>query len=247
MTVEPHLLVSEYKLTNTPFVPHPLEGLVARPVTIRDEDILEAARAVFLERGIRATTADIAKRADVSEGSLFKRFRSKDELFRVALGGHYEPDFELHRMLAARVGQGDVEETLVMLGHGLMEKFFTMMPDWMMSWANSGGEKRFEWGGGPPPNMIKGQRAFAGYLEGEMRLGRVKRGDAEVIARTFSGAIYLFCFTEVMFGPSPELPMPRAAFVRGLVRSLWDGLAPESPRTKARAKPRPKAKAAKKR
>jgi AcrR family transcriptional regulator len=200
---------------------------LARPVTIRDEDILEAARAAFLEGGIRTTTAEIAKRAGVSEGILFKRFHRKEELFRAALGGQYQPDNELHAALAARIGKGTVEETLVMVGNALMDKFFLMMPDWMMAWANTRGEATFEWGKGPPPNMIKGQRALAGYIEGEMRLGRVKRGDAEIFARTFSGSIYLFCFTEVMFGKSPELPMPRDAFVRGLVQSLWQGLAPE--------------------
>jgi hypothetical protein len=41
---------------------------MARPVTISDEQILDAARAVFTEKGPRATTAEIAERAGVSEG-----------------------------------------------------------------------------------------------------------------------------------------------------------------------------------
>jgi len=45
-----------------------------RPAKIKDEEILAAAREVFLEKGIRATTAEVAKRAGIAEGSIFNRF-----------------------------------------------------------------------------------------------------------------------------------------------------------------------------
>ena len=38
---------------------------MARPVSIKDETIIAAARQVFLERGIQATTAEVAQRAGV--------------------------------------------------------------------------------------------------------------------------------------------------------------------------------------
>ena len=59
---------------------------MARPTSIKDETIVAAAREVFLERGIQATTAEVAERAGVSEGSVFKRFKTKSELFRAAMG-----------------------------------------------------------------------------------------------------------------------------------------------------------------
>ncbi len=42
--------------------------------------ILEAAAAVFAERGLEASTAEIARRAGVGEATLFRRFPSKDDL-----------------------------------------------------------------------------------------------------------------------------------------------------------------------
>jgi AcrR family transcriptional regulator len=42
--------------------------------------IVEAARAVFAERGLEASTADIAHRAGVGEATLFRRFPTKDDL-----------------------------------------------------------------------------------------------------------------------------------------------------------------------
>jgi len=58
---------------------------MARPVTIQTERILEAARRVFMKHGYGASTAKIAKAAGVSEGSLFKHFQTKCNLFLAAL------------------------------------------------------------------------------------------------------------------------------------------------------------------
>ncbi len=58
---------------------------MARPITIKADDLLEAARQVFLKKGTQATTAQVAERAGVSEGTLFKRFGTKADLFRSAM------------------------------------------------------------------------------------------------------------------------------------------------------------------
>lgn len=48
----------------------------------RKREILDAARLVFAERGFHATRmSDIAHAADVSQGTLYHYFRSKDDLF----------------------------------------------------------------------------------------------------------------------------------------------------------------------
>jgi AcrR family transcriptional regulator len=44
------------------------------------ERIIQAAAAVFAERGLEAATAEIAHRAGVGEATLFRRFPSKDDL-----------------------------------------------------------------------------------------------------------------------------------------------------------------------
>jgi AcrR family transcriptional regulator len=42
--------------------------------------LLDAAAAVFAERGLEASTAEIARRAGVGQGTVFRRFPSKDDL-----------------------------------------------------------------------------------------------------------------------------------------------------------------------
>ena len=47
----------------------------------RRQSILDAARDVFLDRGISATTVDeIAERAELSKGTIYQYFKSKEEL-----------------------------------------------------------------------------------------------------------------------------------------------------------------------
>lgn len=56
---------------------------MARPVT-KKEDLINAALALFMRKGIHATTTrDIALRAGISEGTIYRHFESKEELARI--------------------------------------------------------------------------------------------------------------------------------------------------------------------
>jgi AcrR family transcriptional regulator len=52
--------------------------------------ILAAASAVFAERGLDASTAEIARRAGVGEATLFRRFPSKEDLVVAILAEHMD-------------------------------------------------------------------------------------------------------------------------------------------------------------
>jgi AcrR family transcriptional regulator len=56
-----------------------------RPKTISDDELLGVAREVFRERGHSASTRDVAAAAGISEAVLYKRFGSKEALFRRAM------------------------------------------------------------------------------------------------------------------------------------------------------------------
>ncbi len=59
------------------------------------ERIVAAATAVFAERGLEASTAEIAARAGVGEATLFRRFPTKDDLITAILGVQFEESAEL--------------------------------------------------------------------------------------------------------------------------------------------------------
>lgn len=54
---------------------------MTRPKTISDEDILTVARRVFRAKGYAASTREISLEVGISEGILYQRFGSKDDLF----------------------------------------------------------------------------------------------------------------------------------------------------------------------
>ncbi len=196
---------------------------MARPTRISEAQVLAAAREVFLEGGIRATTAEVARRAGVAEGSIFKRFPTKFELFRQAMNlSVEEPAWLL--ALPARVGVGDVQDTLTDLGTEMVAYFRLVAPFMMMRWSNAdclGG------GASTPPNpALQRLRKLAGYFEAEMRLGRMRRHDPEILARVFAGSIQNFVFLEILATSQEELPLPAPTYVRGLVRLFWVGAAP---------------------
>lgn len=58
---------------------------MARPRNTTDAQILEEARACFLEHGAGVPTTLIAERLGISHGVLFQRFGTKEQLLRAAL------------------------------------------------------------------------------------------------------------------------------------------------------------------
>jgi AcrR family transcriptional regulator len=198
---------------------------MARPVSIKDETILAAAREVFLERGIQATTAEVAARAGVSEGSVFKRFKTKSELFRAAMNDRLaEPSWV--NKLAARAGKGEIREQLFEVGMEIVAFFRTLMPVMMMAWSNPAPNGLPSVISGPSPPPIRALRQLTGYFEAEMRAGRVHRQDPEVVARAFVGSLVHFVFFEVLQRAEGDLPLAAETYVRGLVGLLWGGIEP---------------------
>jgi AcrR family transcriptional regulator len=53
------------------------------------ESLLAAAEAEFAERGLDASIADIARRAGVAKGTVFRHFATKEELIAAIVSGHF--------------------------------------------------------------------------------------------------------------------------------------------------------------
>jgi AcrR family transcriptional regulator len=195
---------------------------MARPRTITDEQIVDAAREVFLEHGFSATTAEIARRAGISEGTLFKRFASKEELFAETVGLN---DYHTwHREITALIGQGEIRENLERLGHLFLEAARRILPNLMLMWSR---------GQAPPVKVLAWRdpvaediRALGAYFEAEIRLGRLRTFDSEVVATALMGALSTHAHRELVTGPTIDAQR----FVRELLDVLWPGLEPPGKR-----------------
>lgn len=203
-----------------------------RPATIRDEQILEAARAVFLKRGIRATTAEVAKRAGIAEGSIFRRFPTKASLWRAAMQPQMDnPEFI--QMLERRVGQGDLRRNLREAGAEALELFSRVMPVMMMGWSNRDGEGEHPLDhlsrvADPPP--LKALRRVAAVFREEIRLGRLRKQNPEVLARIYVGSMQNYVFFALLMRSHGVQVIPKDQYLRDVVDLLWRGAAPEDER-----------------
>lgn len=197
-----------------------------RPISIKDETIIEAARAVFLERGFAATTSEVAERAGVSEGTIFNRFRSKTELFHAAMRPQFEA-LDWTATLPERVGQGDLREQLIEVADAAVEFMRRLMPLMMMSWSNAGANGLPEVLTQPNPPPLRALKRISAYFEAEIRLGRLRRHDPEILARVFMGAVQQYVFFELVMKAQDELPLPLPTYLRSFVALLWDGCDPD--------------------
>lgn len=196
---------------------------MARTRTISDEQILEAALEVFLERGPQGTTAEIARRAGISEGTIFRRYDTKEELFIAAMSSWSGPDWL--GLLEEMQGKGELEENLLRLAEAMLGFYEEMIP--RISLSISCGEhigELFRRLTGEPP-VIKAIKKLTAYFAAEQALGRVAAGDPEIMARIFMST----CFQQANFKHlqwNDWLPMPRQTFLRGVVNLLLRGVAP---------------------
>jgi AcrR family transcriptional regulator len=198
-----------------------------RPPVITNERLLEVAREVFLEKGIRATTADVAERAKVSEGTVFHRFPTKEALFRAAMD--FDPTVEppLLAELPARVGAGDLRRNLVEVGIRMLEIASVAMPLALMAWSNPGSEFSYEKLARGDARVDRRIDVFRRFFAAEQAGGRIAPTvDPNILARAFVGGLHHHCLAETLF-PQGELSRAtRQAFVEGLVTLLLDGASP---------------------
>jgi AcrR family transcriptional regulator len=202
---------------------------MSRPITIRDEDLLIAAREVFIERGIQATTADVAHRAGVSEGTLFKRFGTKSALFDACL--HVSPDSApwLRGLDAALLESPPrpVAEILREAAREVLAFYRLIVPAIMMRWSNpgdAGAAQVMDTGAGAEPPPLVATRRTTAWFAAEMARGRLRAVPPEVPARVFLGTLFNYAFLEVLQrehglpGPEPE------AFIEHLVELILRGV-----------------------
>jgi AcrR family transcriptional regulator len=188
---------------------------MARPPSISNRQILDAARAVFLASGLqKASTAEIARRAGVSEGSIFNRFATKDALFRAAMDEAQSPVLTVSRF----VGAGDVRKNLITITVESIHFLGQLLPKLMLRWST----RSLACGAKVSNRPREILRALTSFFEQERALARVAC-DPEIAARIFMGAVWNYCFLQTV---AADRSMSPQTFARRLVAALWQGIAP---------------------
>ena len=197
---------------------------MSRPVVIQDETILTAARAVFLRHGYAAPSALIARQAGVSEGLLFKRFRTKHALFLAALQSE-AGDSPWGDRLMQSVGSGDIGQTLEFVGRHLLRRQQILLPRIMMI-RSSGITLQHSRPRGVPPPPVEHMRQLTTYFRAEIKRGRLVMKNPEAQAQAFVGALTHYAFCEHLFDYRSG---PPTVYVRDIVAALVTAATPKSP------------------
>lgn len=196
---------------------------MARPRSIDDETLLDSLKSTFLELGPGASTQELARRAGVSEGTLFKRYGTKRRLFAAAMRLPEIEELPAFQNMLERAGEGSLEARLVELGLCLHEYLSSLLPLVQMIAANGKLTPRDFRGllgtdEQAPPFVARA--AFRALFEREMELGRLRRTDPEVLAMLFVGPVVHDCHLRIHF-PDVMQDEPEA-FVRRFVRTFLD-------------------------
>ncbi|MEH2359292.1 TetR/AcrR family transcriptional regulator [Nostoc sp.] len=209
---------------------------MARIPRITNQQILEAARQVFLQQGFGASTLEIAQQAGISEASIFKRFSTKEELFFAAMGIPEKPLWV--NELESLCGKGDLKENLINICVQIMEFYRQVLPQIMM--LRSRGNAMPELGGKEPRPMLD-VKVLTAFLEREINQDRLRPCDPQTVAHILVGSVMNYVFLEQM---SSQVSMPTAelaietylnfgdpatevsVFILSLVDIVWQGIAP---------------------
>jgi AcrR family transcriptional regulator len=192
-----------------------------RPTSIPEDDILDAARDLFRDRGLDATTAEIAERAGISESIIFYRYKTKEALFAAVVDHLVVVPPGLER-LSERVGKGELAEHLLEIGTALIAGMEQVLPFLMMAWSSPRLHQFCQQMRQPNPAHVRTIKLIAGYFDAEARAGRLRPVDPEILARGFLGGIVDYVMQQHLHG-ADMLPLPATTFLRGFVHILLDG------------------------
>lgn len=193
---------------------------MARTTTITTEQILEAARAVFLEHGVNATTVEVANRAGISSASIFKRYPTKDALFLAAMN-EAPPERVWTAELEATIGHGDPRADLTLIARRIAAYTSHVMPRLMLMRSMGKPEEPIS-----PPRATEDFAAMTAYFGREMALGRIARGDPTIPALALFHAVAGFALSQVM-QPS-EVLFNTTRYLEDFVGLMWNGLEPKT-------------------
>jgi len=209
---------------------------MARTSRITNQQILEAARQVFLQQGFGASTLEIAQQAGISEASIFKRFSTKEELFFAAMGIPEKPLWV--NELESLSGKGNLKENLINICFQIMEFYRDVLPRLMM--LRSRGNAIAEIGG-KEPRPMRDVKVLTAFLEHEINQDRLRPCDPQTVAHILLGSLMNYVFLEQIPSqfsiPTAELPIGTylnsrdhaaevSVFVQSLVDIVWQGIAP---------------------
>ena len=192
---------------------------MGRPQLVSREDIIAAARDVFVREGLSASIRDVAAVAGISEAAIFKRFTTKAALIVAAMA---PPAPDIDAVLAPLAGP-DLRTGLVETMQNVVSYFRQVLPQILpiATQPDVGLTAYVDELGNNPANELNTQ--LAGRLAALVNEGRLHRLQPFAIAGIVVATAHSLALFEIMGihgGRSPP------EVIRNMVDALWFGVEP---------------------
>jgi AcrR family transcriptional regulator len=191
---------------------------------MRKRQIIDAALEVFSSKGFAlATTAEIAREADISEGTIYNYFPSKRDLFIEVIRNFIitAPLLELIEQLPERNIESTFNEIMQNRFNLLESEHIKLMPTFMAE-IQRDPELRVLWRDEfIQPFFTK----MEGIYEKLTASGKVRRMKPEIFVRIIGGMLLGFFILKIMEGEdSPLNRLPRKEAINAMVTMMIRGL-----------------------
>ena len=193
----------------------------------RPDEIIVAALDVFSEHGFAATRMEeVARRAGLSKGAVYRYFETKDELFRAVVGAAILPNIEA---VQALIAQAPTFEAAIraaapaMASRVLSNRRFTGVLRLIIAESRAHPELAEMW---HSTVVEPGLRLMTGLIERAQARGEVRPGDARLYGMGLVGPMMLSLIWRETFEPigAPELDVN--ALVTQHVETVIRGMRP---------------------
>ena len=195
---------------------------MARTKTISDEDLLQIAREVFVKSGIAASSKEIARQAGVSEGILFQRFSTKEELFFAAMT---PPQLDLKAIFEHPKAEG--QALIEKITFAMVDYFRSLMPVLIPLMSHPSFVFEDFARRQPDSPIVALRRQLIAFMIREKYAGRIGDVDPGAAALVIWSTAHSVAFFEHLGAHEGLMPV---ALVRAAVQCLWGGMKPERPR-----------------
>lgn len=190
------------------------------------QKILDAAQHLIETGGFtRLTTRQIAERAGVAEGTIFKHFTTKEEL-ALAVVVENSPKFR-EVIIQKRAGSASVRKNLEAIALAAIQFSDKLIPLAAALFADADLLARHrqvlkETGRGPKDAFD----LIAAYVADEQKLGRIRRNVVPLsVSALLLGPCFYWAFLRQGLGKN-VLPLKDAEYAKRLVATLISGLSP---------------------
>ena len=207
-----------------------------RPRQFSDDELLQTARRCFLEHGPGVSTGVIAEALGVSQGALFKRFKTKQALMVEALAPIERPAW-IDEVEAGPDDRPVPEQLREVVEH--IDAFFTQLLPCIavLKAAGLGPTDAMREQQVPPP--VLAHRALSGFFRRLHAQGRAQITNPQSTAMAFLGALHARHMLGHVLGP--HAPKLEPDFPQSLVELLWAGISPSGPTAPEPTAPEPTA------